>query len=203
MLSSRSEIRPPTMTIAKGLCESAPMACDGAAGRSPRVAASIVIMMGRSLRTAPSTAASTIEWPRARSWLMYVDPDAHGRQFVAALCDMVPDQDVAIQAVHLPAIRRHSGRDPVVVIRRAHFVRIAVGERPANAGDEDGGARLQDSRLALLARQVRIHVQQIFGVQEGQLLRKVRILRLQLRKEILHVALGIDQDLPDLADDFL
>src|ERR1022692_22151 len=52
-------------------CESDPMSCDSAAGSSPRVATSMVIIIGRSLRTAPSTAASTIEWPRARSWLMY------------------------------------------------------------------------------------------------------------------------------------
>jgi hypothetical protein len=48
---------PPTMTMANGRCESEPMACDIAAGSSPRVATSIVIMMGRSRRTAPSIAA--------------------------------------------------------------------------------------------------------------------------------------------------
>ena len=35
------------------------------------MATSIVIMIGRSRRTAPSTAASTTESPRARNWLMY------------------------------------------------------------------------------------------------------------------------------------
>ena len=59
------------MTMAKGRCESDPMSCDSAAGSSPSVATSMVIMMGRSLSTAPSTAESTIECPRARSWLMY------------------------------------------------------------------------------------------------------------------------------------
>ena len=38
------------MTIANGRCESEPMACDRAAGSSPRVATSMVIMMGRSLQ---------------------------------------------------------------------------------------------------------------------------------------------------------
>ena len=47
------------MTMAKGRCESDPMAWDMAAGNSPKVATSMVIMMGRSRRTAPSTAAST------------------------------------------------------------------------------------------------------------------------------------------------
>ena len=64
-------IRPPTMTMAKGRCESEPMPCDSAAGSRPSVATSMVIMMGRRRSTAPSMAASSIEWPRARSWLMY------------------------------------------------------------------------------------------------------------------------------------
>src|SRR5579863_6658469 len=59
MLSSNPEIRPPTITIANGRCESEPMACDNAAGTRPSVATSIVIMIGRKRRTAPSTAASS------------------------------------------------------------------------------------------------------------------------------------------------
>ena len=66
------------MTMAKGRCESEPMAWESAAGRRPSVATSKVIMMGRRRRTAPSTAASTMcSWVetsmplrRARSWLM-------------------------------------------------------------------------------------------------------------------------------------
>ena len=57
MLIRRSEMSPPTMTMAKGLCESEPIECDIAAGSSPRVATSMVIMMGRNRNTAPSTAA--------------------------------------------------------------------------------------------------------------------------------------------------
>src|ERR1035441_8110632 len=64
-------IRPPTMTMAKGRCESEPMPCDKAAGSRPRVATSMVIMMGRSRRTAPSMAASSMVCPRTRIWLMY------------------------------------------------------------------------------------------------------------------------------------
>ncbi len=71
MLITKFTISPPTMTIAKGRCESEPMACDSAAGSKPSVATSMVIMIGRSRRTAPSIAESSIEWPRARSWLMY------------------------------------------------------------------------------------------------------------------------------------
>ncbi len=67
MLISRSAIKPPTMTIAKGRWESEPMACDSAAGSKPSVATSMVIMMGRSLRTAPSIAEFSIVLPRARS----------------------------------------------------------------------------------------------------------------------------------------
>ena len=64
---TRSDMRPPTITMAKGRCESDPMPCDMAAGSSPSVATSMVIMMGRKRSTAPSTADSSIEWPRARS----------------------------------------------------------------------------------------------------------------------------------------
>src|SRR6202044_2827191 len=71
MFTTRSAINPPTITIANGRCESEPIACERAAGSSPRVATSIVIMMGRSLSTAPSTAAFSIEYLRARSWLVY------------------------------------------------------------------------------------------------------------------------------------
>src|ERR1700733_16025862 len=71
MLMSSPATSPPTMTMAKGRWESDPMPWESAAGRRPRVATNIVIMMGRSRRTAPSTAASSIEYPRARSWLMY------------------------------------------------------------------------------------------------------------------------------------
>ena len=59
------------MTIANGRCESEPIACDSAAGSRPNVATSIVIMIGRSRSTAPSTAASTIVWP-ARAQLVDV-----------------------------------------------------------------------------------------------------------------------------------
>ena len=64
---TRAAIRPPTITIANGRCESEPMACESAAGSSPSVATSMVIMMGRSLRTAPSIAESSMLLPRARN----------------------------------------------------------------------------------------------------------------------------------------
>ena len=44
---------PPTMTMAKGRCESEPMACESAAGSNPSVATSVVIMIGRKRSTAP------------------------------------------------------------------------------------------------------------------------------------------------------
>ena len=71
MLISRSAISPPTITMAKGRCESDPIAWDMAAGNNPSVATSMVIMIGRSLRVAPSMAAALTGIPRARNWLMY------------------------------------------------------------------------------------------------------------------------------------
>ncbi len=43
MLITRSEIDPPTITIAKGRWKSEPIPCDMAAGKMPNVATSIVI----------------------------------------------------------------------------------------------------------------------------------------------------------------
>ena len=45
-LSSSPEIKPPTITIAKGRCESEPMACDSAAGNRPSVATMLVTIIG-------------------------------------------------------------------------------------------------------------------------------------------------------------
>ena len=47
------------------------MACDSAAGKQSQRGHQLVIMIGRNRSTAPSTAASSMVWPRARSWLMY------------------------------------------------------------------------------------------------------------------------------------
>jgi hypothetical protein len=60
MLRSRAPMRPPTITMAKGRCESEPMPRDSAAGSKPKVATNMVIIMGRNRRTAPSIAADSI-----------------------------------------------------------------------------------------------------------------------------------------------
>ena len=65
MLITRVELSPPTITMANGFCESDPMPFEVAAGSKPSVATSIVIMIGRSRKIAPSTAASSIPKPRA------------------------------------------------------------------------------------------------------------------------------------------
>lgn len=87
-----------------------------------------------------------------------VDANAHRAEFVTTLGDMVPDQNVAIEAMTLSAVDGLSRCDPIVVIRCAHFVRIAVLERMADAGDEEGWALLEDGGLSLFSRQVWIHV---------------------------------------------
>ena len=45
---------PPTITMANGRCESEPMPRESAAGNKPRMATSMVIMIGRKRRIAPS-----------------------------------------------------------------------------------------------------------------------------------------------------
>src|SRR5580693_10349457 len=72
MLMNSSTISPPTITMANGRCESEPMSWDIAAGKSPKVATSMVIIMGRRRSAAPSFAASRGFMPRVRSWLIDV-----------------------------------------------------------------------------------------------------------------------------------
>lgn len=61
-LKRRFAVSAPTIT--KGRWESEPMSYDSAAGRSPKMATSMIIMTGRSQRTAPSTTASIKLLPR-------------------------------------------------------------------------------------------------------------------------------------------
>ena len=106
------------------------------------------------------------------------DTNAHRGQLVAAFRNVVPDQNVAVQAVHLLPVLGDRRSNPIIVVRGAHFVRITVLQSPADADDEDSRVLFgKDLGLALLARQIRIHVQEFFGVEEGQFLGEVRILR--------------------------
>src|ERR1039457_969013 len=89
---------------------------------------------------------------------------------MAALGDGVPNQDVAVESVHGAALGRMGFGDPIVVIGGAHFVGIAIGQSPSDADDEDGGMLLQDGGFALFAGEIGIEVEDLFGVQEGELL---------------------------------
>src|ERR1039458_9676098 len=121
---------------------------------------------------------------------------------MAAPGDWVPDQDVAVESMHGAALGRLGFGDPIVVIGGAHFVGIAIGESPSNTDDEDGGVLLQDGGLALFAGEIGIEVEDLFGVQEGELLGEVGIARvLELGKQFLDVLFGAGEDLPDAIDD--
>jgi hypothetical protein len=63
--------------------------------------------------------------------------------------------------------------DPVVVVGGAHLVGVAVLEGPADAVDEDRGVVLEDRGLALLAGLVGEAVEDLLGVEEGELLGQV------------------------------
>src|ERR1035438_9907853 len=103
---------------------------------------------------------------------------------MAAAGDGIPNQDVAVESVHGAALGRVSFGDPIVVIGGAHFVGIAIGERPSNADDEDGGILLQDGGFALFAGEIGIQIEDLFGVQEGELLGEVGIARVD-RKSVV------------------
>src|SRR6516164_11629417 len=80
-------------------------------------------------------------------------------------------------------------------------MRIAVLQHPSNPDDEDRRVALQDRRLTLLARKVRIQVENLLRVQEGDLFRQVREIRvLQRGKQFLREFLSSDDHLPDFVD---
>jgi len=66
-----------------------------------------------------------------------VDADTHGCQLVATLCHRVPDKNVPVKTMHGFTVGRFCLRDPVVIVCRPHFVRVAVLEGPADPIDED------------------------------------------------------------------
>jgi hypothetical protein len=107
-----------------------------------------------------------------------VDADAHRTEFVAALRNVVPDQDVAVQSVSIAEGLFAGVGDPVVVIGGAILVRESVFERPADANDKDGGILLQDDGLTAFARKIGIHGEQFFGVKESEFLGQVGVARL-------------------------
>src|SRR5436853_6513521 len=82
---------------------------------------------------------------------------------MAALGYIVPNQDVAVESMGIFAGLLAGVGDPIVVVGGAHLVWIAILQWPANPKDEDGRMLLQDRRLALLAREVGIRVENVVG----------------------------------------
>src|SRR5260370_10167524 len=99
MLITKSEVNPPTITIAKGRCESEPMPCESAAGSNPRVATSIAAHRGNhpDLRPFSCGRARELQW---RSGVHELDVNV---QVVFSLA--IPGEG------HLLAIERESGSD--------------------------------------------------------------------------------------------
>src|ERR1039458_9076228 len=123
---------------------------------------------------------------------------------MAAPGDGVPDQDVAVESMHGAAFGRVGFGDPIVVIGGAHFVGIAIGESPSDTDNKDSGILLQDGGFALFAGEIGIEVEDLFGVQESELLGEVGIARvLELGEQFLDVLFGAGENLPDTIDDQL
>ncbi len=91
-----------------------------------------------------------------------VYPDPHGGDLEAVLQHRVPHQDVAVQTRQTQL----AVAAPVVVVRGAHVVALTVGQRPADADEEDGPQLLGDGALAPLGVEVRVAGQQFLAVQE-------------------------------------
>src|SRR5215472_14485451 len=120
---------------------------------------------------------------------------------MSALGDMIPDENVAVQAVSIAVGLRAGIGDPVIVIGSPHLVRISVIQWPADASDEDGRIFLKNDRLPPLARQVRIHRKQLLRVQKREFFWEIRVAWVaEFGEHLLRKLLGTDQDLPDLAN---
>jgi hypothetical protein len=126
------------------------------------------------------------------------DPDPARHQLVPATRDRIPDEDVSVQPVHRATVGGHGLRRPVVVVGRPQLVREAVGERPADAVDEDRRVLLEDRGLPLLAGQVRIGGEQVLRVDELELVRQHRVTGRGERRPLLaQERVRLLQDLPD------
>src|ERR1039457_3222500 len=123
---------------------------------------------------------------------------------MAAPGDVVPNQNVAVESVHAAALWRVGFGDSIVVIGGAHFMGIAIGQSPSDTDNKDCGILLQDGGLALFAGELGIEIEDLFGVQESELLGEVGIARvLELGEQFLDVLFGAGEDLPDAIDDQL
>ena len=128
------------------------------------------------------------------------DADAHRSKLVAALCDLVPHQDVAVQAMHLLAVLDDCRGYPVIVVGGAHLVRIPVLKRPADTDNIDGRILLKDRGFALLARHVGEHVENFLGMEKDKFLRDVGIFTIELWEHLGCFFAGSDKDFPDFFD---
>ena len=90
---------------------------------------------------------------------------------------MVPHQDVAVQAVSVAMGLVAGVGNPVVVVGGAHFMRVAVFQGPADADDKESRVFLQNHGFAALPREVGIHRQQFFRMQEREFFRQIGIAR--------------------------
>jgi hypothetical protein len=125
---TRSTMSPPTMTMAKGRCESEPMPCESAAGNSPNVATSMVIMMGRRRRTAPSMAA-------------FFNGLAGG----AHLVDVLQHDDAGLHRDAEQCEESDAGRNADVGVRDQQ--RHAILHRRQRHVDQDQAAHLNDLNM--------------------------------------------------------
>ena len=111
----------------------------------------------------------TLDFQLAAQGLL-VHADAHAGQFERPLEDVVPDQDVAVEALESLFV----GAAPVVVVGGAAVMRLPVRQDPADADDEDGSPAAHNLFLPLFGIQPRIELHQFLGVDEMDIFRKFR-----------------------------
>ena len=98
------------------------------------------------------------------------DAYAHRRELERGVEDVVVEEHVAVES----AVAVGIFGDPVVVVGCASVVGLAVGEGGADADDKDGSVAADGLEFALFRRQRGVGLEQLLGMDEGDVFRQAR-----------------------------
>ena len=100
-----------------------------------------------------------------------VHTDSHGRQFHRTAQYRIPNQDVTIQSHEAIRVRCR----PIIIVWSTTVMRLTIRQLSADTDNKDGSIGLGNQILTLLYGLVRIHTQQLLGMDEVNLLGQERL----------------------------
>lgn len=121
-----------------------------------------------------------------------IDTDAHRRELHGTVENRIPNEQIAIETEETILILGC----PVIVVRSAEIMLLAIAKLATNAHDEHGAMLLADGILALLRSHVRVHLTQLLRVDEENVLREER---LDGRVRLADIELSAENGAVDLA----